>query len=49
MISAFSVSFEDAGADGDVTPSPSPTGLGCPPTCGTGDERPYLVQGIFAP
>ena len=48
VISAFSVSLEDAGPDGGVTPSPDP-GLGCPPTCGTGDESVFLRQGVFAP
>jgi hypothetical protein len=45
VISAFSVALLDAGADGSVAP---PSGS-CPPTCGSGDENPYLVQGIFAP
>jgi Tol biopolymer transport system component len=44
--SVISASFKvmDAGADGDATP-PS----GCPPACGTGDERTFLDQGVFAP
>jgi hypothetical protein len=48
VISAFSVSLEDAGPDGGVIPSGSP-GLGCPPSCGTGDESVFLRQGLFAP
>jgi hypothetical protein len=49
IVSAFSIELRDVGADGSVTPSPDPLGLGCPPTCGSGDERTYLRQGIFTP
>ncbi len=49
ILSTFSLSVEDAGADGVIDPSPDPVGLGCPPTCGSGDEKVYLRQGIFAP
>jgi uncharacterized repeat protein (TIGR01451 family) len=49
VISAFSVALEDAGPDGSVAPSPDPLGLGCPPTCGSGDEAVFLRQGVFAP
>ena len=49
VVSTFSVSVEDAGPDGVIDPSPDPLGLGCPPTCGSGDEAVYLRQGIFAP
>jgi hypothetical protein len=49
IISTFSLALEDAGADGSVTPSPDPLGLGCPPTCGSGDESVFLRQGIFTP
>ncbi len=49
VVSAFSVSVEDAGLDGVIDPSPDPVGLGCPPTCGSGDEKVYLRQGVFAP
>jgi hypothetical protein len=45
VISALSVSVEDAGPDGTITP---PSGA-CPPTCGSGDEKVFLRQGIFAP
>jgi TolB protein len=34
----------DAGADGDVGSPPN-----CPPTCGTGDERTFLDQGLYTP
>ncbi len=43
VISAFSVELLDAGADGDVTPA------GCPFQCGTGDEQPFLRQGVVTP
>ncbi len=49
IISSFSIELRDVGPDGSVTPSPDPLGLGCPPTCGSGDERVFLRQGIFAP
>jgi Beta-propeller repeat len=49
VVSTFSVSVEDAGPDGVIDPSPDPLGLGCPPTCGSGDEAVYLRQGIFTP
>jgi hypothetical protein len=45
VVSAFTTKLLDAGADGSITP---PSGS-CPPTCGSGDEKTYLVQGIFAP
>jgi hypothetical protein len=35
--------FSDAGADG------MSGGSSCPPTCGTGDEKVYLEQGVFTP
>jgi hypothetical protein len=34
----------DAGPDGDISPP-----VGCPPVCGTGDERTFLDQGALAP
>jgi hypothetical protein len=49
VISTFSVNVEDPGADGSFTPSSDPLGLGCPPTCGSGDEHVVLRQGIFVP
>jgi 3',5'-cyclic AMP phosphodiesterase CpdA len=49
IISSFSIELRDVGPDGSVTPSPDPLGLGCPPTCGSGDERVFLRQGLFAP
>jgi uncharacterized repeat protein (TIGR01451 family) len=44
IISLLSVRVLDAGADGIVTPP-----VGCPPTCGTGDEKVFLRQGVFLP
>jgi hypothetical protein len=49
LISSFSVNVKDAGPDGSIAPSPDPLGLGCPPTCGSGDESVFLGQGVFAP
>ena len=49
VISAFSLAVLDTGADGQVAPADDPLGLGCPPTCGSGDEKVYLRQGVFAP
>jgi glucose/arabinose dehydrogenase len=44
VIDALTVTLEDPGPDGSIT------GLGlCPPICGTGDERDFLVQGVFVP
>ncbi len=43
VISAFSLTVEDPGADGDLR------GPACPPTCGTGDEAVFLRQGLFLP
>ncbi len=45
VTSAFGLVLEDAGPDGSVT---SPSG-DCPPTCGSGDEKPFLRQGVFTP
>jgi TolB protein len=45
ILSTLSLRVRDSGADGDIGDS-SP---GCPPTCGTGDERTFLDQGIFLP
>jgi hypothetical protein len=39
---AGSILVLDPGTDGDL-------GAGCPPTCGTGDERPFMAQGWFTP
>jgi beta-propeller repeat-containing protein len=44
VIRLQSVRMKDAGPDADVGPPAT-----CPPTCGTGDERTYLDQGVFAP
>jgi uncharacterized repeat protein (TIGR01451 family) len=49
IMSVLSVSLLDAGIDGVVTPQVDPLGLGCPPTCGTGDEKVFLGQGVFTP
>ncbi len=43
LVSTLALGIADAGADGTVA------GASCPPTCGTGDERPYLEQGLFTP
>jgi dienelactone hydrolase len=45
VISAFNVNVLDAGPDASITPASG----SCPPACGTGDERTYLDQGVFAP
>jgi hypothetical protein len=45
VISTFDLKLLDAGADSSITP---PSGT-CPPTCGSGDEKPFLTQGVFAP
>ncbi len=39
--------IKDAGADGNILPPAG--GFGCPPSCGSGDERTFLEQGVFAP
>jgi hypothetical protein len=44
VIRVQSLRMKDAGPDADVGPPAT-----CPPTCGTGDERTYLDQGVFAP
>jgi serine protease AprX len=49
VISAFSVELLDAGPDSSIDPSSDPLGLGCPPTCGSGDESVFLRQGVFVP
>jgi hypothetical protein len=49
VISALSMKVLDAGADDDLAPGSDPIGRGCPPTCGSGDERVFLRQGVFAP
>jgi glucose/arabinose dehydrogenase/PKD repeat protein len=49
VISTLSMQMLDAGPDGLIAPSSDPFGLGCPPTCGSGDEQVFLRQGVFAP
>ena len=49
VISAFSMQMLDVGPDGLIAPSSDPFGLGCPPTCGSGDEKVFLRQGVFTP
>jgi hypothetical protein len=49
ILSTLSVEVLDAGPDESITPGSDPLGLGCPPTCGSGDEVPFLRQAIFAP
>jgi glucose/arabinose dehydrogenase len=45
VVSAFTVRLLDAGADGSVMPASG----ACPLTCGSGDEKTFAVQGVFAP
>jgi hypothetical protein len=45
VVSAFSVRLLDLGPDGAIDPGSAL----CPPTCGSGDEQPFLDQGLFAP
>ncbi len=49
VISMLSIEVLDAGTDGILTPAVDPLGQGCPPTCGSGDEKVFLRQGVFAP
>ncbi len=49
ILSTPSISVLDAGPDGSVAPAADPFGLGCPPTCGSGDEKVFLRQGVFTP
>jgi hypothetical protein len=44
IVSLRSLTLEDPGPDGLVD-----IGIGCPPTCGSGDERVFLRQGVFTP
>jgi dipeptidyl aminopeptidase/acylaminoacyl peptidase len=43
ILSLRSLTVDDAGVDGNANAA------GCPRACGTGDERPFLDQGVFAP
>jgi hypothetical protein len=43
IIETFSVNLKDAGADGSIG------SVSCGPNCGTGDERVFLDQAVFAP
>jgi hypothetical protein len=45
VISALAVGLLDRGADDAITPGSGT----CPPTCGSGDERLVLTEGLFAP
>ena len=45
IISTVSFNLLDVGADGSVTP---PSGA-CPLSCGSGDEKLFLTQGVFTP
>ncbi len=40
------VEVTDLGADGTMTPGGGAT---CPPSCGSGDEKVYMRQGVFQP
>ena len=46
VMSLFSIEVLDAGADGSLD---THTATPCPPRCGSGDENPFLVQGVFTP
>jgi hypothetical protein len=41
-VSIFGLKLQDPGPDGSL-------GAGCPPVCGTGDEKTFVDQGIFLP
>lgn len=47
VMSLQSIELLDLGPDGIMTPPPP--GLGCPPRCGSGDEKPFMVEGVFTP
>jgi hypothetical protein len=49
VISMFSVNLTDEGPDASIEPSSDPIGLGCPPTCGSGDEKVFMRQGLVTP
>ena len=49
VVSVGSIEVQDAGADGSVAPDADPLGLGCPPTCGSGDETVFEREGLFTP
>ncbi len=49
VISMFSVNVTDEGPDASIEPSSDPIGLGCPPTCGSGDEKVFMRQGLVTP
>jgi serine protease AprX len=45
VISALSVALLDRGPDDTIAPGSGT----CPPTCGSGDEQPFLTEGLFTP
>ena len=45
VISALSVDLLDRGPDDTI----DPVSGSCPPTCGSGDEQPFLTEGVFTP
>ncbi len=45
VLSTLGLRVTDAGLDGSLTPASGT----CPPNCGSGDEAPYLEQGLFTP
>jgi hypothetical protein len=47
VISTLAFTVLDAGNDGSITPGGA--GETCPPTCGSGDERVFLREGVFTP
>jgi hypothetical protein len=46
IIRLGTVEIKDLGADGTMTPGGGAT---CPPTCGSGDEKVYMREGVVAP
>jgi DNA-binding beta-propeller fold protein YncE len=49
ILSAEEIYVKDTGPNGTIAPTVDPIGLGCPPTCGDGDEQRFMQQGVFAP
>ncbi len=45
VMSALSVELLDRGPDDTITPVSG----ACPPTCGSGDEQPFLTEGVVTP
>jgi hypothetical protein len=47
VISTLALTVLDMGNDGSIVPGGA--GESCPPTCGSGDERVFLREGVFTP